>query len=99
MAAYVLSSRPGKVFCTNVLAWLTLLTQSLSEPTVQVYITSANPASFPPIEMVTSDVAALSELTCPLITSAVTAPEHAAKVNVVPAWFCAHSTGYACELR
>jgi hypothetical protein len=84
MAAYTASSRPGSVVWANALAWLTRFTQVLSEPVVHVVITSENPASLPPMEIVTRVVPALSALTWLFSTSAVTAPEHAANVSDAP---------------
>src|ERR1044072_8714296 len=78
---YTLSSLPGRVvrakFCAS---WLRL-TQLESEPRLQSVITSAKPASLPPMEMVTSAVSDVTAETWLLSTSLVTAPEQAANAN------------------
>src|SRR3954469_23322324 len=90
---YTPSSRPGRVFWAYDLAVFVRFTQSWSDPNVQVVITSVNPASFPPIEMLANVVDALSEPTWLAITSPVRAPEQATKVNEVTECAATHNAG------
>src|ERR1044072_244213 len=96
---YTLSSLPGNVLRAKFCASWLRLTQLESEPRLQSVITSAKPASLPPMEIVTSEVSDVTEATWLLSTSLVTAPEQATNANDDGAFALAHSCAYALALR
>ena len=94
MARSVASSRPGSVPAMNASAEATASWHALSQnSSTQVFITCENPASLPPIVMLTRLVRALSAASWPSRTPEVVAPSQATVVNEAVAWWRAHCAG------
>src|ERR1700744_1977042 len=98
MSAIIASSRPGSVPVAYFSPAATALSQELVDLSTQVSIIEEKPTSLPPMVMLTSVVAPLSDDSWLLMTSLVRAPEQAAKVKDATELATAHSFGKALGL-